>query len=122
MVATDGETAREIQSAIDHPRSRVEVTVERTILATLGGGCIAPLGIHAVVQGEYVHTAVAVFDRDGEASVAATRDLPIETHAGAARDFADDLADRGAAELIESARRDADADGEPAPEDQPEGK
>ncbi|WP_049907171.1 hydroxymethylbilane synthase [Halovivax asiaticus] len=122
VTATDGETAREIQSAIDHPRSRVEVTVERTILATLGGGCIAPLGIHAVVQGEYVHTAVAVYDRDGETSVKATRDLPIETHATAARSFAEELADRGAAELIEESRKELEDDGEPGPEDQPEGK
>ncbi|WP_254864358.1 hydroxymethylbilane synthase [Halovivax gelatinilyticus] len=119
VTATDGETAREIQAAIDHPRSRVEVTVERTILATLGGGCIAPLGIHATVQGEYVHTAVAVFDRDGDESITATRDLPIETHATAAREFAEDLADRGAADLIESARRDAD---EADADDLPEGK
>ncbi|WP_247730128.1 hydroxymethylbilane synthase [Halovivax limisalsi] len=117
VTATDGDTAREIQSAIDHPRSRVEVTVERTILATLGGGCIAPLGIHAVVQGEYVHTAVAVYDRDGETSITATRDLPIETHATAAREFAHELADRGAAELIESARKgEGERDGEAADE------
>ncbi|AEH36146.1 hydroxymethylbilane synthase [Halopiger xanaduensis] len=110
VTATDGETARDIQSAIDHPRSRVETTVERTILAELGGGCIAPVGIYAVVQGEYVHADVTVFDRDGEESVTGARDLPIERHAEAAREFARDLADRGAAELIERAREDAGAD------------
>ncbi|WP_323172749.1 hydroxymethylbilane synthase [Natrialba sp. PRR66] len=122
VTATDGETAREIQSAIDHPRSRVETTVERTILAELGGGCIAPIGIYAIVQGEFVHTSVSVFDRDGEESVTATRDLPIETHAEAAREFAADLADQGAAALIDTAREDADGDAEPSQEDQPEGK
>ncbi|THE66647.1 hydroxymethylbilane synthase [Salinadaptatus halalkaliphilus] len=122
VTATDGETAREIQSAIDHPRSRVETTVERTILATLGGGCIAPIGVYAVIQGEYVHTAVSVFDRDGEESVTATRDLPVETHADAARAFADDLADRGAATLIERAREAADDEnGAVAEEDKPQG-
>ncbi|ELZ06495.1 hydroxymethylbilane synthase [Natrialba aegyptia] len=122
VTATDGETAREIQTAIDHPRSRVETTVERTILAELGGGCIAPIGIYAIVQGEFVHTSVSVFDRDGEESVTATRDLPIETHAEAAREFAADLADQGAAALIDTAREDADGDAEPSQEDQPEGK
>ncbi|WIV65700.1 hydroxymethylbilane synthase [Natrialbaceae archaeon AArc-T1-2] len=115
VTARDGETAREIQSAIDHPRSRVETTVERTVLAELGGGCIAPIGIYAIVQGEYVHTTVQVYDRDGQQSVIASRDLPIETHASAAREFADDLADRGAAELIEEARREAEPE-------EPEGK
>ncbi|QLG49680.1 hydroxymethylbilane synthase [Natrinema halophilum] len=121
VTASDGETAREVQTAIDHPRSRVETTVERTILAELGGGCIAPIGIYAVVQGEYVHATVSVFDRDGEESVAASRDLPIETHAEAAREFARDLADRGAADLIEAAHEDADDDGV-SEEDKPAGK
>lgn len=120
VTARDGETAREIQTAIDHPRSRVETTVERTILAELGGGCIAPIGIYAVVQGEYVHATVNVFDRDGAESVAASRDLPVETHAGAAREFARDLANRGAAELIQAAR-DGASDGV-SEEDKPEGK
>ncbi|WP_254532244.1 hydroxymethylbilane synthase [Natrinema gelatinilyticum] len=120
VTARDGETAREIQTAIDHPRSRVETTVERTILAELGGGCIAPIGIYAVVQGEYVHATVNVFDRDGAESVAASRDLPVETHAGAAREFARDLANRGAAELIQAARDDASDD--VSEEDKPEGK
>ncbi|TYL39778.1 hydroxymethylbilane synthase [Natronococcus pandeyae] len=122
VTATDGETAREIQSLIDHPRSRVETTAERTVLAELGGGCIAPIGVYAVLQGEYVHTSVTVFDRDGEESVTASRDLPAEHHAEAAREFANDLADRGAAELIADAREEAESEDEPAPEDQPEGK
>ncbi|MDS0476085.1 hydroxymethylbilane synthase [Natrinema sp. 1APR25-10V2] len=124
VTAPDGETARDIQTAIDHPRSRVETTVERTILAELGGGCIAPVGIYAVVQGEYVHATVSVFDRDGDESVTASRDLPVEAHAEAAREFARDLADRGADELIEEARKDADDESDDgiSEEDKPEGK
>ncbi|OAQ53187.1 hypothetical protein HTG_06845 [Natrinema mahii] len=123
VTAPDGETAREIKSAIDHPRSRVETTVERTILAELGGGCIAPIGIYAILQGEHVHATVTVFDRDGEESVTGSRDLPVDSHAEAAREFARDLADRGAAALIDGAREDADDDGDGVSEgDKPEGK
>ncbi|WP_254766348.1 hydroxymethylbilane synthase [Salinilacihabitans rarus] len=123
VTAADGETARALREAIDHPRTRVETTVERAILAELGGGCIAPVGIYAVVQGEYVHASVQVFDRDGEESVVATRDLPVETHGRAAREFASDLADRGASDLIERARREAAGDDEsPDAADEPEGK
>ncbi|MFP9190173.1 hydroxymethylbilane synthase [Natronosalvus vescus] len=111
VTAEDGDTAREIKEAIDHPRSRVETTVERTILAELGGGCIAPIGIYAVVQGAYVHASVQVFDQDGEKSVVGSRDLPIESHADAASEFATDLADRGAADLIAAARGDDAGDG-----------
>ena len=108
VTATDDEVAREIREAIDPPRSRVETGVERILLAELGGGCIAPIGIYAIVQGEYVHARVQVYDREGEESVAATRDLPIETYPEAARELAADLAGRGATDLIEAARREAD--------------
>ncbi len=106
----DTELAREVNDALDHPRSRVETTVERTILATLGGGCVAPIGIHAVIQGEYVHTRVQVLAREGEPTISVTRDLPVERHAETARDLADELAERGARELIEEAKREANAE------------
>lgn len=105
VTVADGDLAEEINTAIDHPRSRVEVTAERIVLAELGGGCIAPIGVSALVQGEYVQTIVQVFDRDGEKSVTGTRDLPLESYPDAAAGFAADLADRGAATLIERARK-----------------
>jgi len=105
VTAVDGEFAGRLNDVLDHPRTRVETTVERTVLATLGGGCVAPLGVHAVVQGEGVRTSVAVLDRDGERVVTATRHLPVERHAEAARDLAGDLNERGAGDLIARARR-----------------
>ena len=105
VTAVDGETASQINSIIDHPPTRIETTVERTILAELGGGCVAPVGIHAKLQGEYVNTAVRVLAQDGSEEIRATRELPVQRHAEAAREFAAKLADQGAAELIEQARR-----------------
>jgi hydroxymethylbilane synthase len=46
---------------------------------------------------------VQVFGPDGEDVLEASRDLPVERHGTAAADFAADLRDRGAAELIERA-------------------
>jgi hydroxymethylbilane synthase len=94
--------------SLDHPRTRVETTVERTVLGELNGGCIAPIGVYAVVQGRYVRTVARVLSPDGTESIRDTRDLPVEDHANAAADFAADLADRGAAELVERAREAAD--------------
>jgi len=112
VTAVEGETAETIHTVLDNPRTRVETTVERSVLSELGGGCVAPIGVHAVIQGEHVHTAVQVFDRDGDESVTATRDLPVEDHARAAREFARDLAKRGADDLIDEARRDSEAETE----------
>lgn len=108
VTALDGSDAGEaIHDAIDNPRTRVETTVERVLLAELGGGCIAPIGIYAVVKGEHVHATVQVLDRDGTETIAANRDLPIEHYVEEARAFAADLRDRGAADLVEAARREA---------------
>jgi hydroxymethylbilane synthase len=104
VTAVDGDTAEAIYKAIDHPRTRVETTVERTVLAELNGGCIAPIGVHALVQGEFVHTTVQVFDPDGDGIVQERRDLPVETHPRAARAFAADLNETEAATYIERAR------------------
>ena len=105
----DSDAADAIHEAVDHPRTRVEATVERTVLAELGGGCVAPMGVNAVVQGEYVHARVQVLSTDGTEAVEATRDLDVERHADEAVSFAADLRERGAAELVERAKRDADA-------------
>jgi hydroxymethylbilane synthase len=106
VVGEDTETTRAIRAVLDHPRSRVETTVERTVLAEVGGGCIAPIGVYAVVQGEYVETTAQILSTDGEEVVEASRDLPVDRYAEAARAFAADLVDRGAADLIDAARED----------------
>jgi hydroxymethylbilane synthase len=108
ITAVDDEFARELNDVLDHPRSRAETTVERTILAELGGGCVAPLGVHAVLQGSVIRTTVRVLDQAGDEEVSATRDLPADRHVDAAQDFAAELADQGAADLIEQAKREGD--------------
>jgi len=106
VTALDGDAAEDLHAVLDHPRTRVETTVERTILAELGGGCVAPIGAHALIQGENVHVDVQVFSQDGKEVVEASRDLPVENHAAAAKSFAADLADRGADDLIAAATAD----------------
>jgi len=102
VTAPDGETAARVHGAIDHPPTRVVATVERTVLSELGGDR-APVGVHARLQGAVVTTTVRALSPDGTESVTGTRELPVERHAEAAREFAADLADRGARTLVERA-------------------
>ncbi|MFA1609752.1 hydroxymethylbilane synthase [Halobellus rubicundus] len=104
----DADATERIRSTLDHPRTRVETTVERTVLAELGGGCIAPIGVHAKLQGEHVHATARVLSADGDEEIQASRDLPVRDHANAAAEFAADLADRGADDLIAAARETAE--------------
>jgi len=108
VTAREGrEESEVINDRIDHPRTRVETTTERVVLSELGGGCVAPIGVHAVVQGAHVHVKAAVFDDEGTREITGTRDLPVEEYPEAARAFAADLRERGAADLIAAARVDA---------------
>ncbi|RRJ30725.1 hydroxymethylbilane synthase [Halocatena pleomorpha] len=97
------ENAETIHDTLDHAQTRITSTVERSILAELGGGCVAPIGVYARLRGEYVNTVVRVLSRDGTEEIAETRDLPVENHPSAAREFAADLRECGAAQLIEQA-------------------
>ncbi|MBX0324173.1 hydroxymethylbilane synthase [Halomicroarcula sp. F13] len=109
VTAVDGDLAETVRDRIDDPQTRAETTVERTILAELGGGCVAPIGVYATLEGGVVHTNVRVLSRDGDEEVRVSRDLPVERHIDAAVDLAAELADEGAADLIAEAKRDAGA-------------
>jgi len=107
VTALDGEVAETVHAAVDHPPTRVETTVERTVLSELGGGCVAPLGVYARLQGEVVTVAARVLSQDGTEEVAGERELPVERHAEAAVEFAADLAEEGAKRLVEQAARES---------------
>lgn len=104
VTASDDDTITTIRRALDHYPTRVAVTTERTILATLGGGCVAPVGVYARVQGSVVDVRVQVLSVDGDEVIEAARDLPVEHYVEAARDLGETLAGEGAAELVEAAR------------------
>jgi len=105
VTAVDGDVVETINDRLDDRKTRVETTVERTILAELGGGCVAPIGIHATLEGGVVHTNVRVLSQDGTETVQVGRDLPVERHIDAARELAAELAEQGAADLIAAAKR-----------------
>ncbi|RLM72969.1 hydroxymethylbilane synthase [Halorubrum sp. Atlit-26R] len=108
VTASDPDVIEAVRDAVDHPRTRVAVTVERTVLGELNGGCVAPIGVSAMVRGEHVHVRARVLSTDGTEEVADTRDLPVRSHGTAAAEFAADLADRGADDLIAEAREEAE--------------
>ena len=107
VTALDGEVAETVHTAVDHPPSRVETTVERTVLSELGGGCVAPMGVYARLQGEVVAVVARVLSQDGTEEVAGERELPVERHAEAAVEFAADLAADGAKRLVQQAARES---------------
>jgi hydroxymethylbilane synthase len=61
----DGLEAQELVARLDHAASRMAITAERALLATLEGGCQVPIGGYATVHGLEVHLRAIVASPDG---------------------------------------------------------
>jgi hydroxymethylbilane synthase len=100
----------EYVSKLDHRGTRAAVTAERTLLAALHGGCLAPIAAYASVEADLLSLSAVVLSSDGsvrldqQASVKLEHDDWNEIAFQLAMRVADDLLSRGARELVEAAR------------------
>ena len=85
---------------LDDPSTRFAVTAERVALATLGGGCQVPIGVHCwpVAEGGYDILGV-VADPEGSQILRGQTSGNRAEELG--RAVADDLLQQGASELFE---------------------
>ena len=92
---------RAVLAGIDESSLRAETDAERGFLRALGGGCSAPVGAFAQLQGERLRLRGRISSLDGRTSV------DVESEGGDARALVSELAARalreGAAELISAA-------------------
>jgi hydroxymethylbilane synthase len=61
----DNGPAQNITKTLDHRDSRIAVTAERAVLASLGGGCQVPIGAYATVDRENVYLQAIIVSPDG---------------------------------------------------------
>ena len=61
----DGGAGQEIASKLDHAATNAAVTAERSLLATLEGGCQVPIGAHARFDGDLLDLLALVASPDG---------------------------------------------------------
>jgi hydroxymethylbilane synthase len=94
----------ELLAVLDDAPTRLAVTAERTLLATLEAGCSAPVGAYGEpAEGEHVpelYLRAAVIAADGSASVRLSATGPLDEAARIGRDLATVLLDEGAADLM----------------------
>jgi len=103
VVAVDGTDAFETLHEADDPRTRVVATAERIVLSRVGGGCIAPIGVHASIEGDKIRIRGDALSGDGEDSVNIDRRYPVQSYIEGAEGFAKEMVERGADELIRGA-------------------
>jgi hydroxymethylbilane synthase len=89
---------------LHHPVTAHCVQVERDFLQRLMGGCTAPISAHATLQDNYIHFRGNVLSLHGEQVFEVEDTVHMDDISGAGFKLADDLIQRGAAELIRKIR------------------
>ena len=99
----------EALAALDDAPTRMAVTAERAVLATLEAGCSAPLGALAEVvegeDGEELWIRAVALSMDGALDVRRSATGPLTDATRLGRDLAEEMLAEGAADLMEAAVR-----------------
>ena len=104
------DAACECVRALDHAPTRAAVTAERKLLASLHGGCLAPIAALAHATDDAIQLRATVLSQDGTQrldehhELATTSQSMLETADQLAQHTATALLERGAADLINAAR------------------
>jgi len=98
----DSGPAWQIARRLEHPESRTRVTAERAVLAALGGGCQAPIGSHAYLDGETLIIIGVIVSPDGKQMVRRPHHGPVDDPAGVGRALAEQLLEAGGKEILDA--------------------
>lgn len=94
-------------SSLNHVPSMAAVSAERSLLANLLAGCLAPVAAHAVVSGDELKLRARVLSVDGQRQIEGSLSGVAGEAAAIGAKLAKQLSEQGAAELIVTARESA---------------
>jgi hydroxymethylbilane synthase len=101
--ADDTSTRRHL-ATLNHEATYQSVTAERSLLATLRGGCLAPVGAWGRVENSLLHLDGVVLSGDGRQRIAASSSGPPSSAADLGQQVAEQLIAQGAEGLIAASR------------------
>lgn len=101
----DDATTRDVLAELNDPATNAAVTAERSMLATLRGGCLAPVGAWARIGSEAeLELSAVVLNRNGTQRIEAFITGECAHAEAIGKQAADELTQQGAADLIQSSR------------------
>ncbi len=105
VVAKKGSKAESYSRLLDDAPTRTETMIERKILETVGGGCVVPMAVHAVVSSEKVRVLAEVLSLDGKRFVRLDENISLleEDPLSRAEDMGHRLMKMGGRELVDEA-------------------
>jgi hydroxymethylbilane synthase len=98
----DGGEAQVIAKRLEHPATRIAVTAERAVLATLGGGCQVPIGAHATVDDAAIQLRAIIVSPDGLQVIRKQVHGPSADAAAIGRQLGEDLLSEGGRQILEA--------------------
>ena len=101
----DDATTRKLIAPLNHEPTHQGVIAERSMLATLRGGCLAPVGAWGRLEEGLLKLDGVVLSGDGQQRIMATASGPPQKAADVGEEVAQALIGQGASELIAAARR-----------------
>ncbi|HVL86553.1 MAG TPA: hydroxymethylbilane synthase [Candidatus Thermoplasmatota archaeon] len=96
IVARKGSEAAKVIARADHKKTRAEIEAERAVLAAVGGGCAAPLGVFARRAGTQIEVVAQLLAPDGSKEATVRRMVPAERPAAGAKVLGEELLRLGA--------------------------
>lgn len=102
LVVTKEENSfcRKALLALNHRESEICVHLERQFLRTLEGGCTAPIGALASIEGDVLHFKGVLFSIDGRQTFEIEKEIALEAHTGFGARCAEEILSQGGAELM----------------------
>jgi len=100
----DAETSHAV-ARLNDPASQGAVTAERAMLASLQGGCLAPIAAWGRIEGAELLLTGRVVAADGSRKLEAEQTAPADAAGQLGHTVAEELLAAGAAELIAAARQ-----------------
>ena len=98
----DDGAAFQIAKRLEHAESRARITAERAVLAALGGGCQAPMGAHAYIDGETLFLIALIVSPDGNEVVRQAKTGPVSDAAALGQELAEHLLNAGGKQILEA--------------------
>jgi hydroxymethylbilane synthase len=97
---TDDRESRGFAEAINHTPTWSAVLAERTMLATLGGGCLVPIGTTSTIAGQELTLRGSVLSGDGARKIVDTHSGPLNEPLNIGTELAARLFTAGAREIL----------------------
>ncbi len=100
----DDEATKQAVAPLNDVESHACVVAERTLLAALRAGCLAPVGALGHIDSGSLHLEAVVLNKDGTQRIFATSNGSIDDAVAIGQSAAEELLSQGAAEFIAESR------------------